>query len=199
MNKIIVRSRLPLWYTEGFNPKPKMTFAAPLSIGTESLCEFMDLRVTERLDPEEIVSRLNANLTDEMQVIEAYYPETKITDLGFLSYTITVHTGGITEDLANKCREALAAPKIEIMKKTKSGEALVDIRPLVKSATVEVDRTELVIDCVLSADPSAFLNPELLVKYLRSEVGILNDPVLTNEWYTVLRTEAYTSDMKIFR
>ena len=29
MHKIIVRAKLPLWYTEGFNPKPKMVFAAP--------------------------------------------------------------------------------------------------------------------------------------------------------------------------
>ena len=47
MHKIIVRSKLPLWYTEGFNPKPKMVFAAPLSIGTESKTEYMDLRLTE--------------------------------------------------------------------------------------------------------------------------------------------------------
>ncbi len=40
MHKVIVRADLPLWYTEGFNPKPKMIFAAPLSIGTESLSEF---------------------------------------------------------------------------------------------------------------------------------------------------------------
>ena len=38
MNKIIVRAKLPLWYSEGFNPKPKMIFAAPLSICTESVC-----------------------------------------------------------------------------------------------------------------------------------------------------------------
>jgi radical SAM-linked protein len=49
MHKVIVRARLPLWYTEGFNPKPKMIFAAPLSIGTESVCEFVDIRLTERM------------------------------------------------------------------------------------------------------------------------------------------------------
>ena len=72
MHKIIVRAGLPLWYTEGFNPKPKMAFAAPLSVGTESLCEFMDLRVTEAISPEEILARLNKNMTDEMQELEAY-------------------------------------------------------------------------------------------------------------------------------
>ena len=67
MNKIIVRSRLPLWYTEGFNPKPKMVFAAPLSTGVESMSEYMDLRLTERIDPELAKDALNRNMTEEMQ------------------------------------------------------------------------------------------------------------------------------------
>ena len=44
MNKIVVRAKLPLWYTEGFNPKPKMVFSVPLSTGTESDVEFMEDR-----------------------------------------------------------------------------------------------------------------------------------------------------------
>ena len=71
MHKVIVRAKLPLWYTEGFNPKPKMVFAAPLSIGTESVCEFMDIRLNEYVDPTEAMNRLNANMTSEMQVTEA--------------------------------------------------------------------------------------------------------------------------------
>ena len=68
MHKVIVRAKLPLWYTEGFNPKPKMIFAAPLSIGTESECEFMDLRMNEYIDPSEAMARINANMTSEMQI-----------------------------------------------------------------------------------------------------------------------------------
>ena len=102
MHKIIVRSKLPLWYTEGFNPKPKMVFAAPLSIGTESLVEFMDLRLVERIDPALAIKALNANMTDELVVLDAYYPETKLTDLKWLSYVITLNTIGASPELADK-------------------------------------------------------------------------------------------------
>ena len=85
MHKIVVRSGLPLKYTEGFNPKPKMVFAAPLSIGTESMCEFMDVRLIDDIPAEEIKSRLNSNMTDEMQVIDAYYTEKKMTELKWLA------------------------------------------------------------------------------------------------------------------
>ena len=75
MMKVIVRAKLPLWYTEGFNPKPKLVFAAPLSTGVESVCEFMDIRLTEKMDPKAAIEALNANMTLQMQAIDAYYPE----------------------------------------------------------------------------------------------------------------------------
>ncbi len=199
MHKVIVRAKLPLWYTEGFNPKPKMIFAAPLSIGTESVCEFMDVRLSENIDPSEVMRRLNENMTDEMQVIEAYYPETKFTDLKWLSYTMLINTVGADSSLADKCNAALSADKLEILKNTKSGEALVDIRPLVKSADVVFDGENLRISCILSADPSSFLNPEYVVKLLRERCGILSCENLCEESYSIMRERAYDENMREFK
>jgi len=39
-----LRSGLPIWYTQGFNPHPKTVFSLPLSVGTASLCEFIRVR-----------------------------------------------------------------------------------------------------------------------------------------------------------
>lgn len=199
MNKVVVRSGLPLWYTEGFNPKPKLVFAAPLSIGTESVCEFLDLRLTEKVDPELVKDALNRNMTDEMQVEEAYYPETKFTDLKWLSYTMLFNTLGASEDLCDKCREALSSDKMEILKNTKSGEQIVDIRPLVKSADVSLDGELLCVKAVLCADPSSFLNPEYLVKLLRDRCGVMSSRNLTEEYYSIMRDGAFMADMSEFK
>ena len=199
MHKIVVRSRLPLKYTEGFNPKPKMVFAAPLSIGTESLCEFLDVRLSERVDESAALKALNDNMTDEMQVTEAYYPETKFTDLRWLSYTVSMKTNGASDELCERINSALSSDVIEIEKKTKSGIKPVNIRPLIKSADAFFDGEEIRIVCLLSADPSEFFNPEYLVKYLRESVGVLSDPCLTSEYYSIIREEAYTADMTKFR
>ena len=126
MNKIIVRAGLPLWYTEGFNPKPKMVFAAPLSIGTESMTEFMDLRLTERMSEEEALLRLNRNMTDEMQAIEAYYPESKLTDLKWFSYTMRIKTSGDPVELSEKCEKALLSESVTVEKKTKREPHLIE-------------------------------------------------------------------------
>lgn len=199
MTKIVTRSGLPLKYTEGFNPKPKMVFAAPLSIGTESYCEFLDLRLSERVDEEYALECLNRNMTDEMQAECAYYPETAFTDLRWLSYTVTVKTAGASDELCERINAALGGERIEVEKKTKSGIKPVDIRPLIKSADAFFDGEEIKLVCLLSADPASFLNPEYVVKFLRDSVGILSDPCLTNEYYSILREKAYTADMKEFR
>jgi len=197
--KVIVRAKLPLWYTEGFNPKPKLTFAAPLSIGTESVCEFMDIRLTEKIRPEDAINALNANMTLQMQAIEAYYPENKMTALRWLSYEISINTAGADEALAAKCKAALSEDSLPILKKTKSGETTVDIKPLVKSADVKLDGGKIRINCVLSADASAFLNPEYIVKVLKEKCGILSSGDLVAENYSIMRTNAYREDMTEFR
>ena len=198
MHKIIVRSKLPLWYTEGFNPKPKMVFAAPLSIGTESLVEFMDLRLVERIDPALAISALNANMTDELVVLDAYYPETKLTDLKWLSYVITLNTIGASPELAERVNEALRADAMPVAKKQKPEDA-VDIKPLIRFASAVYDAGNIRIDCTLSADASSFLNPEYLVKYLRAACGVLSSGNLMAESYEILRHSAYAADMSEYR
>ena len=198
--RVVRRAEIPIWYTEGFNPKPKMVFAAPLSIGTESVCEYMDIRLTERIDEAEAVRCLNSNMTSEMQVLEAYYPERKLTELKWMSYTLLINTIDASDSLAKKCEAFLSGESVEVEKRTKNGDVnVVDIRPLIKSATAVFDDECIRISCVLSADQSAFLNPEYIIKALRGKVGILSCEDLTAESYSIMRERAYLSDMNEFR
>ena len=201
MHKIIVRAKLPLWYTEGFNPKPKMIFAAPLSIGTESLCEFMDVRLIDDIPTTEAMARLNANMTDEMQVIDAYYTDEKLTDLKWLSYEIAIKTNYASVELANKCCEYLLGESVVVGKKSKPGEPTktADIRPQIKTVECNYADGWINIKTILSADASSFLNPEYVVSALKKQLGILSDPDLTKEYYTIMRVSAYKADMSEFK
>ena len=200
MHKIIVRAKLPLWYTEGFNPKPKMVFAAPLSIGTESTVEFLDIRLSTLADPKELMDRLNANMTDELCVTEAYYPSSKFTDLKWLSYNVEIKTQNANEDKASECVNYLLGDSVEVLKKTKSKELVkVDIRPLINSAEAVFEEGLIKLKLVLSGDPSAFLNPELVIKALREGCGILKSEKLTEEYYSIMRTGAFFDNMTEFK
>ena len=50
MSRAFKRAEIPLWYTEGFNPHPYMSFSLPLSLGVESLCESVDIRLIDSID-----------------------------------------------------------------------------------------------------------------------------------------------------
>ena len=198
MMKVIVRARLPLRFSEGFNPKPRISFAAPLSTGVQSVCELMDIKLNERVDENEVVARLNESLTDELCVIEAYYPDTKFTELGYLSYDIELELLNASEALAEKIEQTLKNP-LPIMKKGKSGIREVDISPMIKEAKCQLDCGKLKLYCVLSSSPASFLSPELMIKALREHLGILDEKNLADEGYTVMRTQAYFEDMSPFR
>ena len=49
-NRVLVRSCIPVWYTKGFNPHIKLVFSTPLSVGTQSVCEYLDIRVDTQND-----------------------------------------------------------------------------------------------------------------------------------------------------
>ena len=197
MHKVIVRAKLPLYYTEGFNPKPKMIFAAPLSIGTESVSEFMDLRMNEYIDPVEAMNRINANLTDEMQMVEAYYPETKFTDLKWMSYRITICSAEISDDMISAVNALLSSDNVEVTKK--NSDKTTNIAPLIRSCDAVRSGDSIIINAVLSADPSAFLNPEYVIKAMKEKLGILASENLMSESYEILRLNAYFDDMREFR
>jgi len=57
-NRVIVRACLPVWYTKGFNPHAKLVFSTPLSIGAQSVYEFLDIRIDRDMPCETIMERL---------------------------------------------------------------------------------------------------------------------------------------------
>ena len=44
-SRLLVRCGVSIWYSEGFTPHPRLVFATPLSVGAESLCEYVDVFV----------------------------------------------------------------------------------------------------------------------------------------------------------
>ena len=199
MQRVAARAKLPLWYTEGFNPKPKMVFGPPLSTGVESECEFLDLRFTESVDFEDIKLRLNENLTDSMKAYEVYVPEHSLSDISYFRYRISIRCDEGADFAEGKIRELLEREEINILKKSKKGELVVNIRPLVKEYSLSTEGDTAVLDCVLDGSQTSFLNPENLVKAIKENTGLLPEGRFATEYYTVMKLDAYREDMSKFR
>ena len=187
--RLLVRCGVPVWYSEGFTPHPRLVFATPLSVGAESLCEYMDVFVNgtaETIDMDVIRWKLSKCDIDGLEILDAYLPNTKFSKITHSDYTIKINTFGTSEELAKRCEEVLSASPLVVLKRTKSGEKDVDISSQIKSVKVAFDKEHLVIDARLSADSATFLNPEYLVKVLKNECGILSSDE-TKEEYSILR------------
>ena len=63
------RSKLPIWYTEGFNPHPYFSFALALSLGFESKCEILDFNITEDISCDVVRDRLNEVMPEGMKIL----------------------------------------------------------------------------------------------------------------------------------
>ena len=200
--RVLMRADVPMWYTQGFNPHAKVIFGLPLSVGTESECEMIDLRLDRDISPSELRDRLNHELTEEMRVEEVYEPTTKFADIGWAKYEMNLKFEGADEETAKTMQKLFETSPLTMTKKTKSGEKEIDLIPMIKSirVTYNPDRAgQIHISTVLSASGSEYLNPEMLINAAKREIGILSgDPA--REEYSILRTHVYAADgVKEFR
>ncbi len=198
MTRNLVRSGIPAWYSQGFNPRLKLTFSLPLSIGTQSECEFFDIRLTEEMSLDEIKARINETLTDEMKVTEVYQSDCKFADIAWALYEISMTSNGIADSAADKLSELYKNPLV-VTKRSKSGDKDVDISPYIDLCGISQEGNTVTMQVLLSADSANYLNPEYLVKAAQSKLGItFDDPF--SEYYTIMRKEVYLADkVTVFR
>ena len=188
-HRVLVRAGIPMWYTKGFNPHAKLVFGVPLSVGTESMCEMADLKIERQISLEDIKSQLNSCLTDEMYIIDAYYPTTKFSDIAYADYTITLKSPKITEFSKDDVIAVLSSP-VTMLKKSKSGEKEVDITTFIKKLSVSSQSGEMTINAVLSAGSTENLNPEYIVTAIKNSLDIFSaNP--QNESYRIFRNRVY--------
>ena len=200
LGRVFIRAGLPLWFTKGFNPHPKLNFAMPLSVGTQSECELLDLRFKTDMDPAEVMERMNRQLTDELRVTEVYVPETKFSDIAYAAYEFEIHTEGADAALADRISTLLHTAPLMMTKRTKSGEKEIDIIPQIRRSTVcyAADDDCIYLAAELSATTDNFLNPELLMTALIQHCGIMQgDPM--KEYYTIIRRRILTGEGEDFR
>jgi uncharacterized protein (DUF2344 family) len=85
MERALMRTGIPLLYSGGFHPKPKLSFSNPIPLGVQSLAEYCDIELLEEISAEDFTSLLNRKLPDNLRVIKALsfekIPENKIPSL----------------------------------------------------------------------------------------------------------------------
>lgn len=128
MQRALKRSGLPVWYSEGFNPRIYLNFPLALSLGVEGRCEPMDMYITEDVGMDEIVRRLDAQMPEGLHIVSAAEPVHLNKEIGFAEYS-AVMTGS---DIGAALDSFMAQEHITVMKHSKKkGNVEMDIKPYI--------------------------------------------------------------------
>lgn len=164
--KVMRRANVDICYSEGFSPHQKMSFAAPLSVGVISKGEYFDIEVNSSLSSKEMIKNINAQNVEGVKV--ASYKELPEGAKNAMSIVAGadyfVYTDLFTEKQVN---DFYAQDEINILKKTKKSEKIVDIKPMIH----EMNFNEDGIFMKVSQGSAANLKPDLVMSALEQFTG----------------------------
>lgn len=169
MQRALRRARLPVAYSQGFNPHVLTSFATALSVGCQSRGEVMEVEMAGEISPEEFAEKLNACLPDGLKVRRcAPVPDSapalmaKVAEAG---YDITAPDA----DLTQAVEAFLKAEEVMVEKRSKTKTRLVNIRPMVHEITCAFDGKDSRLSMVLEQTNANALKVELVMQALAPE------------------------------
>lgn len=173
-SRAMTRAEIPLWYTEGFNPRPYMNFAMPLSLGMEGSLEILDIRTENEIKNEEIKDRLNATLPRDIRIVEVKEPVLKAQFVAFSRYKIEI---GLDKDLSQDISKVLLDPNLTISKVGKQGKQKV-VKEIALTGHVKDlkiwtdDGKNTIILVTLPSNPQFGINPGVVMNRVFEILGI---------------------------
>lgn len=189
------RAGLSLTHTHGFNPRPSVSIALPLSVGVESHCELLDFELSEDHTSDQICDRLNRALIEGVRVLQVYDTGRKLRELTFLRCHVSLYyDNGIPEGAVQALRSLFSADSLIVEKKTKSGLQEQDIIPMIRSMSVySAAEKEISIDAVVCCQ-NPTLNPMQLIAAVDRYL-----PDMKPDGCKYSRAELYDAQENIFR
>ena len=190
------RCGLHLKHTQGFNPRPSVSIAMPLSVGVESECELLDFELdNQELPCQQIKELLNQSLVSGIEVLDVYADGRKIKELELLKCRLELEYDLPAQaDAAEQIQKLFERESIFLDKKGKNGMVRQDIIPMIKKLSVcRADDHLLRLDTVICCqNPS--LNPNQLGAAIREYL-----PHLSPDFIKCRRLEVYNGNHEIFR
>lgn len=190
------RAGLPLKHTQGYNPRPSVSIALPLSVGVDSVCELLDFDLDGmNVSCEEITDRLNKTLVSGIVVHKTYQDGRKLRDLALLDCKVTMeYDMGIPGDAENAIRQLFSRDSLIVTKKTKNGLQDQDIIPMIRKLDI-IRADENVLELhgrICCQNPT--LNPAQLVAAIQ-----LYLPDFTPDFTKCSRLEILDTQEEFFR
>src|SRR5262245_44880538 len=163
------RAGIPLAYSKGFNPRPKMQFASELPLGSMGSAEIVDVVLYDAVDPTEARRRLQSSLPAGIELHEVEAVPLKAPTLQQLlrqaEYRVLVETELSPAELTRRIEALLEADKLIQTRRRQNREEEIDLRPWLHDLKLEViGENEVCLRMRLSAGQWGNLRPEAVLK-----------------------------------
>lgn len=190
------RAGLHLTHTQGFNPRPSVSIALPLSVGIESQCELLDFELEgEKRSNEEILRLLNENLIDGVKILGIWDECRKIGQIAYLDCVVSLeYDAGIPQDAVEQLREFFSREEVMVEKRTKNGPKMENIIPMIQRLEIScLDDQVLELSAqVCCQNPT--LNPMQMVAAIEHYL-----PTVKPDFAKCRRVEIYDTNECVFR
>lgn len=195
-SRALARAKINLWHTQGFNPRPYMSFSLPLSLGVESYCENVDLRILDDLTDEEIKERMNNALPLGIRIVDVYEDFMDCHDIVYSDYVYKFEFKD-NETALEKIIAVLESDEILAQKKAKQGKRRIlketDIKQFIVKYNASIRDNNIVLNIRLLAGPDKNLNPTLLFDTI---IRLID---MDYEWKSIGRISLLTKDFKEYK
>jgi len=152
------RAGLPLAFTQGFNPHPKISFAAPLSVGMSGEAEYADIELTVAMPADEVFHKLSGSLPEGLRLLEVRpvsdHSPALMTRVDRATYRARAKLSHPLDQkkLDEAIASFLARPEIWVERKNKAGgKKMHNIRPGIFSMSGKSENDIIIIEAELKA------------------------------------------------
>ncbi|MDE6723388.1 MAG: TIGR03936 family radical SAM-associated protein [Eubacterium sp.] len=196
MSRALSRAGIPLWFTEGFNPHPYMSFSLPLSLGVESYCESVDLRITGDISNQEIKDNINKMLPTGIQILDIIDNFRDSSEIAFSDYFYKFEFKD-NESALKRINEVLSSDEIIAEKKAKKGKRRIvketNLKPFIDKYNISIRDNDIILNIRLAAGNEKNLNPTLLFDTIIKCID------MDFEWRSISRIALLDKEYKIFK
>lgn len=189
--KVMRRADIPIAFTGGFSPHMIMSFANPLGVGVTSDGEYFDIELTEEIDMEAAVERMNQNVVEGIEVVNMVpisdeKKRTGMTIVAAADYLSNVKNDAFPTDWKEKAAGFMNQAEINITKKTKKSEKEVDIKPMIYKFEIREEGVYMMV----ATGSVENLKPEVVMQALSLYLGV--DPETVS--FTHHRLDVYADN-----
>ena len=213
-SRSLARAGIEVAHTEGFNPRPKIVFASAISLGIESFCEFVDMKINVGRDdpgaPQKNQTDININVgatlcgrpqtpvgvaatpfqkgafPQGINIIEVYEPSNDFKNIDKTRFYIFVKPDGFNVDELTKLFEG------DVFVEKKPG-VNINLKDYIDSIVIDSDGEYIKINATVKSNQDKYLNPENIVKAINLKYNNKIDD------YFIQKIEVYDKNNEVFR